>query len=87
MLARYPDMAKESWDLETAERRIEEFAATHGIPLIQPYQTFRAAKGLLFFGGDGHMTPEGHNLMAEVLATALKSRNLFPDRRAGAHQP
>ena len=38
----YPAMQRVDWDLEAPERRLKQFAAAHGIELIQTLTDFRA---------------------------------------------
>jgi hypothetical protein len=48
--------------------------------LVQPYKAFEAqAQGSpFFFGNVGHMTPQGHQLMATLLRDFLVREALLP---------
>jgi hypothetical protein len=53
-------------------------AEARQLTFITPLDEFRkqAERVPLFFGGAGHFTPQGHALMAAVLADATATRRL-----------
>jgi hypothetical protein len=74
----FPRMAEHRWNLQGPDDRLRAFAAAHGIRLIETRQAFvEAADSLLFFRGIGHMTPRGHEVMAEALERGLIDRDIF----------
>lgn len=66
-------MRSVEWDLEGPERRLRTFASEHGLLLLQPYKAYQGASqgSPLFFGNVGHMTPRGHQLMANIMEDSL----------------
>jgi lysophospholipase L1-like esterase len=83
LVAERPAMREQAWDLEGPERRLRAFADRHGLRLIQPYKAFEAAvrSESLYFGDVGHMTPRGHDLIADELARFLAASRLLENRR------
>jgi lysophospholipase L1-like esterase len=73
------------WDSDYADRRIRQFAESHGIPclVLAPgfleYQT-KTGRRLHGFGNAsrGHWNAEGHRLAAEMLQQFLAERRLIP---------
>ncbi len=59
---------------QTINQWLAEFAGRDQIPLIDATARFRSAiesEPNLYFASDDHMTPQGHQLLAEVLAEGL----------------
>jgi hypothetical protein len=79
-IARRPAMADAAWDLEGPERRLKALLTRRGLPVIQPYRTYRHAGNdpPLFFGGLGHFTARGHELAAEALEAGLRDHACLP---------
>ncbi|HXG08246.1 MAG TPA: SGNH/GDSL hydrolase family protein [Gemmataceae bacterium] len=80
IVATTPGMAGKEWDLEGPERRFAEFARQHSLPLLQAYKAYRQVppEPPLFFGRLGHLTPRGHELLAQTIEMYLRERNLLP---------
>jgi hypothetical protein len=80
ILNQTPDMTRVEWDLEGPERRLQNFTASHNIPLLQPYRAYQQAtkSSPLFFGDVGHMTSHGHQLMAQLLEDFMRRQELIP---------
>jgi hypothetical protein len=74
----FPQMDDESWDVERPERRLQEFAARHGLELLQLLPVLRKQVDgePLFFGDVGHMTAHGHDTTAEGIAEYLSKQEL-----------
>lgn len=88
VLAANPAMAAAAWDLDQPERRLATFADRHDLPLIQPADEYRRAgqDPPLFFGGAGHFTPAGHDLMARAVAAYLTEHRLVPTKDRAAER-
>ena len=73
IVASFPAMNSLMWDLDGPELRFSAFAQEHGLVLIQPYKRYkeRGNNPPLFFGNLGHMTADGHQLMAQALEDVL----------------
>jgi hypothetical protein len=88
LLGEYPAMAELQWNLRGPEERLRALALKHDVPLIQPLSDFQAHLGgsPMFFNGSGpatqngmgHMTPQGHEVMAIALEQQLDSQHLIP---------
>jgi lysophospholipase L1-like esterase len=78
LLSAFPAMQTKQWSLEDPEQRFVRLASDRQIPLIRPLSHFRNHAGSepLFFGGTGHLTPLGHQLMAEAMANTLLNDRL-----------
>ena len=82
ILNQHPAMSNETWDLYGAEKRLGEFASTHSMQLIQPYEQFVASASdtKLHFGNVGHLTSEGHKKIAQhafpILENLLKTTGI-----------
>ena len=83
LVAERPAMRERAWDLRGPERRLRAFADRHDLRLIQPLDAFEAAvrSERLYFGDVGHLTPRGHQLIADELARFLTAGRLIEDRR------
>jgi hypothetical protein len=59
-------------------RKLEAFAAEHGIPFSNATAAFRkdSMPASLFLGDDFHFSPRGHELYAEVLAAYIAEHTL-----------
>jgi hypothetical protein len=54
--------------------RLAALAAREGVDYVDPLPALRAARDdTLYFPIDGHWTPRGHALVAELIATAVVS--------------
>jgi hypothetical protein len=88
VVAAYPRMQSQRWDLDAPQRRIEAWGAEHGVPTITLAPAFReaAARGgePLHYHHDGHWTAAGHRLAAAVLKDFLEQHRLVPARQQGA---
>jgi lysophospholipase L1-like esterase len=62
------------------EQRLDGWAAQRGIELISALPEMRAAmrQETLYWEKDGHCTPAGYRVLAEVLARELDARGLVP---------
>jgi len=78
----YPAMGQGEWDLEGPNRRLEAFALERGYPLLRTQAAFREAASSsgppLFFGDIGHLTPRGHEVMADLLERFVRDHDLVP---------
>jgi hypothetical protein len=87
----YPAMASKRWNVPGPDERLRQLGVAHGIPVLNPLSVFksRVQGAPMFFGGQdpssqnglGHMTPRGHEVMAEALENLLVSEELLPSRR------
>ncbi len=69
------------WDVKRPERLLLEFLRSRRVPVLALSERLRneAARGVeLFFPKDGHLTPAGHRVIGEELATALTALRLVP---------
>jgi hypothetical protein len=74
-------MMSRQWNLDGPEERLLELATKIRTPLLRPMSAFeRATNEPLFFNGVGHLTPRGHEIMANSLATQLDHLGLLPGR-------
>jgi lysophospholipase L1-like esterase len=71
--------------VERPQRLLREFAAEHGIRLLDPLADFRARGAGLYLPGDVHFNQAGHRLVAEVLYRYVTANALLvaPDATAG----
>ena len=60
-------------DLELPEKRLAEYAALRGIPLLQTLPLLRGSNSPTHFPG-GHLNETGHKLIAEQLAASIAER-------------
>ena len=62
--------AGRTYSARTAVSIFEEFSRSYDIPLVNTFESFRAAaeRQKLFFDWDGHFTPAGHRVLAEHFA-------------------
>jgi hypothetical protein len=58
-------------DMHRPNRLMRRFADSLGVELIDVLEEFRAAPEEPFFEYDEHMTPYGHNLLADIIARRL----------------
>ena len=68
------DYSPEDFDLQKPYRALAQFCEIKGIALVDPRQQFQAALDSgrnPYFKWDMHMSAEGHQLLAEVLAPAI----------------
>lgn len=73
---------------DVINRRLETFAATQGLPLVDLLPTLRAAPERYRIFLDGvHLSSYGHELAAAHLAAELAGRGLLPPPRAGSRGP
>jgi hypothetical protein len=77
--SKFSAMSSRQWRLRGPEERLKMIATRHNVPLIEPIETFAQSprRRSLFFGLTGHLTPEGHQMMAAVLEQQLFSRGLI----------
>ncbi len=81
ILARFPAMQGQTWDLDASTRRALDVLAAVGIPTLDLVPTFRQAAArspLLHFADDGHWTPAGHALAARAAFNFLAEQGLVP---------
>jgi len=80
VVAQYPQMQDQRWQILGPETRLAAVAARHGVPLIQPLEDFRKNIGgaPMFFGNVGHFTPRGHEIMADALERYLTRSGWLP---------
>ena len=80
ILSDFPDMRSQQWRLDGPEERIRQLANEHGVLLAEPIEDFRKEAGgaPMFFNGNGHMTPRGHEIMAAALGRFLDMAGLLP---------
>ncbi len=80
-LAAYPEMlGGRAWDLEKPDRLLAAMLAAQRIPLLLPNAAFKQqaeAGARLYNRLDGHFNANGHRLMAEQLASWLRSAELL----------
>ncbi len=64
-----------TYEADAALALLSQFSATSGIPLVSTFDSFRgaAASRKLFYDWDGHLTPDGH----QVIATHLLNDSRF----------
>jgi lysophospholipase L1-like esterase len=69
----FPAMRRERWNLDGPRERLAGLAGKHDITIIDVHDQFVQSRNEapLFFGHVGHMTPEGHRVMAGALERAL----------------
>lgn len=62
------------------EQRLREWAEPRGVEVISALPEMRSSQGdgPLYWKKDGHCTPEGYRVLAEVLARELDRRQLVP---------
>jgi lysophospholipase L1-like esterase len=79
ILAAEPALSSRKWNLEGPEDRLRDFLERAGVPLVQPLKSFQAASRTetLFFGNIGHLTPQGHRLLAGEMETFLRKHEEF----------
>jgi hypothetical protein len=79
MFFRHP-MGRNVWDRRKPDRIASEFLAAEGIPFVNLFDAFEAAKqpGPLFFDVDPHWRPAGHRVAAGAVAQFLLSDGLVP---------
>ncbi len=58
-------------------RRLEAFAASRDVTFVSAFATMRREAGGLYFPRDGHFTPRGHELVAELLERELGAAGLL----------
>jgi hypothetical protein len=82
----YPAMRELTWDFEQPERRLEAYSAAHGIAYLPLLPAFRDAKQRsgrpLHWAADGHWTPAGHQLAAELVLEELQGLGYLPPVQA-----
>lgn len=78
--SKFPAMSSQQWRLRGPEERLEMIAARQKVPLIEPLETFAKSsrRRSLFFGLAGHLTPEGHQVMAAAIEQELLKQGLAP---------
>jgi lysophospholipase L1-like esterase len=87
IVAAYPAMHSRQWDLDAPQRRLEAWCARREVPCVSLAAAFRgaAARGseFLHYPREGHWTPVGHRLAAEVLEDFLRQDGLLPAAKGG----
>jgi hypothetical protein len=78
VLARYPQLQHEVWDLDSPNRRLTRFLHSAGIAYVDLLPVFRSAAAApdaprLHFLRDGHWTISGHQLVARAAADFVRS--------------
>jgi hypothetical protein len=83
VLEQFPAMKERAWKLEEPEARLQRIAQSLQVEELRPLETFKAApdKDSLFFGGVGHLTPRGHQVLTDYLEEALLRLSLVPSSR------
>lgn len=65
------DYPESSWDWDLPSRAYERIAGEIGIPFVNPIPAIRrhcrTLDHSLYFRGEGHFTPEGHQVFAEIV--------------------
>jgi lysophospholipase L1-like esterase len=86
LLQQHPAMSARQWDVLSAEKRLRLLAERHNIPLIAPLDVFidNISTGPLFFKEIGHLTPRGHEVMADALDAALAEQGLVRGSDCGS---
>lgn len=81
-LERHPGMAGRTWEIQGPSKRLAAMAKNRQLPLIDPGTAFRNSPDgtRLFFGNVGHMTPEGHQLLAGVVQRFLREQGALPGK-------
>jgi hypothetical protein len=69
----YPAMYSRDWNLRAPESRLKQIAEASGWTFVSPLDAFVAANEgpPLYFDFDGHLTPEGHAVVAKHLEGAV----------------
>jgi hypothetical protein len=80
LLKGYPAMQERQWQRMGPEHALNDLSVRRGLDLVAPFDAFaeRASGAPLFFGGIGHLTPRGHQVMADFLEESLTARSLLP---------
>jgi lysophospholipase L1-like esterase len=82
--ATYPAMREVAWDLNAPERRVLNWCARNDVQCVPLSPAFLAARDggpRLHWQYDGHWTPAGHALAAEIMAAALEPSVQQEERR------
>ncbi len=76
----FPAMKELEWDIDKPDRLIVEFLREQQIPFLHTTPYFQiAAQRMsepLYFPADGHLSPAGHRLVAQLLAEEMRRLNL-----------
>jgi len=71
-------------DREQPTQRIMALLEAQAIPALSLLEPFRAANERLYFEVDGHFTPAGHTITAQVLAEWLRESGLLAGAESGS---
>lgn len=80
VLKDFPAMTSLKWNVTGPEDRLRAIAAVDAVPLIVTTDRFRSRLGErpLFFGRIGHLTPDGHQVLENLLEESFASLGLVP---------
>jgi hypothetical protein len=79
MTMRHP-IARDTWDPQKPNRRIDAFLSEQRVPFLDLFEIFEREKDRepLFFQVDPHWRPVGHRLAARSIAEFLRRADLVP---------
>jgi lysophospholipase L1-like esterase len=82
---RYPSIHEESWDNHLPNRKMESICRQLGIDFIDPLETFVSSgkSQSLYYPNDGHFTPDGNRLVADILFSYITRYTPFVNLRSG----
>jgi hypothetical protein len=82
VLSYYPEMNSQRWSLEAPQRRLLKVASERQIQVIQVDSDLRQYAGgePLYFDGVGHLTPLGHQIIAQAVARFISSHSFSSSR-------
>jgi len=81
-LDRLPDLDPAALDRDRPTDTAVALLAAQDIPALNLLEPFRVASERLYFPGDGHFTPAGHALTAQLLASWLREVGLIAEEDA-----
>ncbi len=81
-LDRLPDLDAAALDRDRPTDTAVALLAAQDIPALNLLEPFRVASERLYFPGDGHFTPAGHALTAQLLASWLREVGLIAEEDA-----
>ncbi len=87
VLSTYEAMQGKTWELDAPARRVEAWCRRTAVPCVNLTEPFREAAARtrepLHYAHDGHWTPAGHRLAAEILQTFLQEEELITMQTGG----
>ncbi len=74
-VAAHPAMRGRQWDLDKPAQRVLQWCAAHDVSCLDLAKGFQRAKGNtpLYFHFDGHWTPAGHEVAAQLIAAFVRA--------------